>query len=238
MARSPPAATDRPTNRFLGSLDADDLALLQPHLRNRELVPGMVLAERGTANFSIWWPHSGVISVVVRLETGAAIGVATIGHDGMFGTAAALDRGVALNTAIVHLAGHASMIDAVDFRAVFDQSAAFRAKVIRHEHRAYAQALQLSACNAAHTVLMRLSRWLLRVHDLTRDDHLGFTHEFLAHILGAQRNSISLAVKHLQARDLIRFRRGHIELLDIAGLRRISCECYNALPVFPSIETP
>ncbi len=230
MAPNPPASTDSPGNRFLASLIPDDLALLKPHLRDRELVPGMALAERGRANFTICWPHSGAISVVVRLETGAAIGVATIGHDGMFGTAAALDRSVALNTAIVHLAGHAAIIDAAQFKMVFDQSATFRAKVIDYEHRAYAQALQLSACNAANTVLMRLSRWLLRVHDLTRDDQLAFTHEFLAHILGAQRNSISLAVKYLQTHDLIRFRRGHIELVDIAGLRAISCECYSALP--------
>jgi CRP-like cAMP-binding protein len=98
---------------------------------------------------------------------------------------------------------------------------------MRHEQLILAQALQTSACNATHTVQSRLSRWLLRARDLSGSDTLTFTHEFLAQMLGTQRNSVSIVANTLQEAGLVRYRRGRIEITNLEGLVESSCECYD-----------
>ena len=152
-----------------------------------------------------------------------------VGSDGVVGAGAALDGQISLNTAIVQLPGDASTLDISHLRRAADQSASFRALLMRHEQVILAQALQTAACNACHTVQSRLSRWLLRARDLSGSDTLAFTQEFLAQMLGAQRNSVSIVANALQEVGLIRYRRGQIDITNLEGLRESSCECYETV---------
>ena len=220
------------SNRLLASLSPEDFELLRPHLQFIELVQGSVLVEAGGQIDRVYFPHSGIISLVVRLEMGATVEVAMVGSDGLFGAFSALDGKISLNTVIVQLAGNASALDAAHLRAAADQSASFRAMLMRHEQVIFAQAVQSAACNASHTVQSRLSRWLLRARDLSGSDTLSFTQEFLAQMLGTRRNSVSIVANTLQQAGIIRYRRGRIEITNVDGLMESSCECYATIKTY------
>jgi CRP-like cAMP-binding protein len=152
--------------------------------------------------------------------------VAGHGRDSIFGASAALNGGIALNDAIVQLPGTASTLSVAQIRRAAEDSVPFRTTLIRHEQALLSQALQSAACNASHTVESRLSRWLLRARDLSGSDNLPLTQEFLAQMLAVERSSVSLVAGTLQQAGLIRYSRGHIEIIDVDALSESACECY------------
>ena len=103
------------------------------------------------------------------------------------------------------------------------------ATLIRHEQALFAQAQQSAACNASHTVEARLSRWLLRAHDLSGTDTLSLTQEFLGQMLGVQRSTVSIVANTLQQAGLISYSRGRIEIVNLGGLQEACCECYGTV---------
>jgi CRP-like cAMP-binding protein len=216
-------------NRLLASLVPADFDLLRPHLKPTELKNETILYEAGDPVDRVYFPHSGIISLVVELSGGQGIEAAMIGRDSMLGATAALDGQISLNKAIVQLPGAGETLDVVRFREVAEQSPALRTTLLRHEQVLFAQAQQSAACNASHTVEARLARWLLRSRDLSGSDTLALTQEFLADMLGVRRSSVSPVAVTLQRAGLIRYSRGHIEILDLEGLRNASCECYGTV---------
>ena len=114
-------------------------------------------------------------------------------------------------------------------RRIVDQSSALKQVLIQHEQFVLAQAQQSAACNAAHSVEARLSRWLLRAHDLNGSHTLLFTQEFLAEMLGVRRTSVSVVASLLQQAGLIKYRRGQIEIINMEALQDASCECHEAV---------
>jgi CRP-like cAMP-binding protein len=216
-------------NRLLAALPAADIELLRPHLQTVTLVQEALLVAAGDRLTHAIFPHSGVISLVVSLSAGETVEVAMIGRDSVFGGAAALDGGVSLTDAVVQLPGIASTLDIERLRTVANQGVVFRTRLIRHEQALFAQAQQSAACNASHSAESRLARWLLRMHDLALVDDLPLTQDFLAQMIGVKRNSVSLVAHILQSANLIKYSRGHIKILNIDGLREISCECYAAV---------
>ena len=219
-------AADRHPNRLLASLPPADLELLRPHLKPIELVHETVLFATGDTLQRAYFPHSGVISLVINLADGQMIEAAMVGRDSLVGGAAGLDGKVALNTGIVQVAGAASVLDVEMLSKVAQKSAALRTTLMRHEQILLAQAQQSAACNASHTIEARLARWLLWTRDLAGSDALGLTQEFVAQMLGVRRTSVSLVANTLQTAGLIRYRRGRIEITDLESLRAASCECY------------
>jgi Crp-like helix-turn-helix domain len=163
------------------------------------------------------------------LSGGEVIEAAMIGRDGILGATAALDGLISLSKAIVQLGGNGETLDVARLREVADRSRDFRTTLIRHEQVLFAQAQQSAACIAAHTVEARLSRWLLRSRDLSGGDTLLLTQEFLAQMLGRDRSSVSPAAHTLQKAGLIRYKRGHIEILNLEGLEDAACECYGTV---------
>lgn len=190
---------------------------------------GDVVVEADAPLARVYFPHSGVISLVVSLAGGEMIEAAMVGRDSIFGASAALDGGVSLNDAIVQLAGAASTLDVAHLRAAAEQSTPFLNLLIRHEQVLFMQAQQSAACIAFHTAEARLSRWLLRMRDLSGNDTLPLTQEFLAQMIGVRRNSVSLVANTLQKAGFIRYRRGHIEITDAEGLTESACECYGTV---------
>jgi CRP-like cAMP-binding protein len=216
-------------NRFLASLDSKVLESLLPHLKPFEMVHEDLLFDAGEPVNWVYLPHSGAISLVVGLADGQLIEAAIVGRDSLVGASAALDGRVWLNRGIVQIEGAASILDVATLRDVAAQSVAFRTTLIRHEQALFAQAQQSAACNASHSVEARLSRWLLRTRDAAGSDTFELTQEFLAQMLGVRRTSVSLVANTLQDAGLIRYRRGHIEITDLEGLRATSCECYETV---------
>ena len=219
------AAVQHP-NRLLASLPVADFESFRSHLKPFEMLHGDLLFEAGDQVNWVYFPHSGVVSLVVGLDDGRMIEAAMVGRDGVIGGSAALDGKVALNRGIVQIEGAASILDVAVLRKAAEQSAAFRTTLIRHEQALFAQAQQSAACNASHTVEARLARWLLRSRELAGSNTLGLTQDFVAQMLGVRRTSVSLVANTLQNAGFIRYRRGHVEITNLEGLQEVACECY------------
>jgi len=218
-------------NQMLAALAPADRDTLLPHLKVVELPQEMVLFDAGDTIEAIYFPHVGIVSLVVDLTSGDMIEAAMIGRDGVVGGSAALDGDLSLNKAVVQLTGRASVVDVDHIRSLAERSTVFRTALMRHEQFVMAQAQQSAACNASHAVEARISRWLLRCRDLAGSDDIALTQEFLAEMMGVRRTSVSLVANTLQQAGLIKYRRGHIRVLDVKGLREAACECYETVRV-------
>jgi len=213
----------------LASLPSADFELLRPHLKTIELVHATVLFDAGDAIKRVYFPHTGIISLVVALKDGQTIEVAMIGFDSIVGASVALGRGFALNKGIVQASSIASILDASRLRKATEANVALRETLFRHEQAVLARAQQSAACNATHTVEARLARWLLRSHDLLGGATLPLTQEFLGQMLSVRRTSVSLVAKTLQKAELIKYGRGRIQITDLRGLKNVACECNAAV---------
>jgi CRP-like cAMP-binding protein len=223
------ATASQSANLLLASLPAADFELLRPHLRKVEMVQDSQLLQAGEAISSVYFPHDGIVSLCVTLSSGQMVGVGMIGRDSVVGALSALEGEFGLTNAIVQLPGTASVVDAEQLRRLAMQSSALRTRLIRHIQMQFLQAQQSAACNGVHDVEARLSRWLLRVRDLCGGHAFEQTQEFLAQMIGVQRNSVSLVAHRFQQMGLIRYSRGHVEIVDAPRLQACACECYGAI---------
>jgi len=216
-------------NAILASLPESDASSIRPHLKAIHLPQKSVLFEAGTAIKSVYFPISAVISLVVPLETGEMTEAAMVGRDGAVGMASALDGKLSISRGIVQLGGDAFVCDPGTFKGLAMQSERLISPVMRHEQTMFAQAQQSTACMAHHEIEARMCRWILRARDLSGDDELPFTQEFLAEMLGVQRTSVSTIARILQTAGLIKYKRGQIQVLDVDGLKESACECYETV---------
>jgi CRP-like cAMP-binding protein len=223
------AASPHSPNHMLASLPAKDFELIRPHLRSVDLGHELVLARAGETIPRVYFPHTGVISLVVCLSEGEMVEVAMIGRDGVFGASMVSDGAISLNDAMVQLPGVAFTLELPQFRSAAEQSQVFRKALVGQEQALLIQAQQSAACNAYHSVEARLSRWLLRMHDLFDSTTLPLTQVFLAQMIGVRRNSVSLVANVLQHAGLIRYIRGQIEITNLEGLKETACECYETV---------
>jgi CRP-like cAMP-binding protein len=216
-------------NRLLASLPSEVFAAVAPHLKIIELKFGDVLAEAGGPVRQVYFPYSGVISLVVEMDVGMMIETAMVGNDGAANAASALDGKVSLNKGIVQVAGSAGVIKVNDLHRLANELEPLRALIIRHEQVLFAQAQQSAGCNASHSVEARMCRWLLHMRDLAGSDELMLTQEFLAQMLSVRRTSVTAVASPLQKAGLIKYARGHIRVMDVDGLKKRSCECYETV---------
>jgi CRP-like cAMP-binding protein len=216
-------------NVILSSLSSSDAAALRPHLRATHLQQKIVLYEAGDTIDAVYFPTTAVVSLVVSLATGEMTEAAMVGKDGAIGMASALDGKVAMTRAIVQLGGDAMVCDPMAFRGTALQSETLISKIMRHEQTLCAQSQQSTACMANHEIDARLCRWLLRARDLSESDHLPFTQEFLAEMLGVRRTSVTTVARTLQEAGMIKYTRGKIDIIDVEGLRESACECYDTV---------
>jgi len=218
-----------PRNQLLASLSPHDGEMLRPHLRLVELTDRAVLIEAGKSVQRVYFPHSGIISLVASFANGQSVDMAMIGRDSVCGVWAALNGWILPTNAIVRLPGTASVLDADRLRFAADESAPFRDALLLHDEALLVQVEQSAACNAVHGLEARLARHLLRMRDLSGDDTLYATQELLAEMLGVQRNSVSIIANAFQQAKLIHYRRGTIEIVNLEGLKASACECYRAV---------
>jgi CRP-like cAMP-binding protein len=216
-------------NLLLGSLPQTVFGQLKPHLQPVRLEQGQILFESGDSVDFVYFPEDAIISLVVTLLTGEAIEAAMVGRDGVVAASAALNGKISLSRAICQIGGTAFSCDADVLKRAAMQNEALHSLLIRHEQTVYAQAQQSAACNATHHVEARLSRWLLRARDLSGNDTLPFTQEFLAEMLGVGRPTVSMAAHTLQMAGVLRYTRGKIQITNVDGIQDCACECYRTI---------
>lgn len=216
-------------NRLLASLPPEDFAHLSAQLSPVDVEKGRLLYDPGDPIETVYFPHDAVISLMTLMHSGAAIESVTIGREGAYGLMTALGPRASLSRAIIQVAGSASRISASAFQQCCRRSPALMALVDRHNDALFGHAVHSVACNALHSVEARFCRWLLSCHDRIDSDTVGLTQEFLADMLGVQRTTVTAVAGQLQAKGLIRYRRGVVDILDRAGLEAIACECYGSV---------
>jgi len=220
-----PLSTNSP-NHFLLSLSDTDRNLIFPHLKRVTIPRETIIFKAEDTIERVYFPHSGIISLIVGLSSGQFVEAGMLGRNGVIGAGAALDGQTALNTAIGQADGAGTMIEAGVLKKAARESETLRVALVRQEHVLAAQTQQAAACNALHELEERLSRWLLQSRDLLNSDNLPLTQEFLAQMLGVRRTSVSLVANTLQQAGFIKYRRGHIHIVNVEGVRSGACECY------------
>jgi CRP-like cAMP-binding protein len=216
-------------NHLLAALHPADLSLLEPYFYHIALEQGALLHEQGEEVEQIYFPHSGMISLVTVMQNGQAIDTAAIGRSGAvcFMTGLGLPRAFA--RAVVRVPGAASRIANSHFQKAISQSDLLRELIIGYNEVLLVQLQQTAACNALHEVEARLCRWVLQIRDRIDSDTIPLTQEFLAQMLGVRRTSVTEIAQKLQDAGLIRYRRGQIEILDRKRLEEMACECYGII---------
>ncbi|AZO41471.1 Crp/Fnr family transcriptional regulator [Mesorhizobium sp. M7D.F.Ca.US.005.01.1.1] len=205
-------------NGLLGRLNANDLALLEPHFERRTLDLRMRLETADSKIEAVYFLEEGLGSVVARGPNGSDAEVGLIGFDGMTGTALVMGVDVAAHECFVQLAGSAVRIEAEPFNAALRISLSLRLFLLRYVHYLHIQGSYTALSNVRAKVEDRLARWLLMCDDRVLGNHLAITHEFLAVMLGVRRPGVTVGLQVLEGLGLIRSRRGEITIRDRAGL--------------------
>ncbi len=216
-------------NYLLAALALPDFSLVLPHLKVSKLEQGVTLAEQESFVETVYFPIEGMVSLVAAMDTGEAIELATAGQEAAIGLPEALGRRPAVARAVVQVPGIALSIPADVVRQIASQSARLRELADFYEQALLAQLAQTAACNALHSLDHRLARWLLQTSDRVNTRSLVLTQEFVAQMLGVSRTTVTLLAGRLQQSGIIRYSRGHIEILDRARLEAASCECYRTI---------
>jgi CRP-like cAMP-binding protein len=214
-------------NRLLGALQPDDLSLVHEHLQDCYLDKGKVLQDPEEPIENVYFPHGGMISMLVVLPDGQMVETMTMGREGAIGLSRGIGSRAAVGRAIVQLPGPAARIPAARWAELAQQSQALRNLIVRYNDVQLAQIQQSVACHALHGVEARLCRWLLEARDRMGSDTLPLTQEFLADTLGVRRTTVTIVARMLQSAGLVHYRRGIIQLRDVAALESAACDCYH-----------
>jgi CRP-like cAMP-binding protein len=196
----------------------------------RVLRKGQILFEPGQDVEITYFPCRGTLaSLLVISSDGREVEAASIGHEGAVGGIVSTGHKPAYGRAVVQIGGPAFVIDTAKLEETKARSAAFHDLFSRYADVLLAQMMQSVACNALHSVEARCSRWLLATQDRVHVSPIPLTQEALAEMLGVQRTTVTAVVKTLQARGLIRYSRGRVEIVNRRGIELVSCECYESI---------
>lgn len=213
-------------NRLLRALPNEVYERLTPKLRPVQLPRGRVLYDAGDLADCVYFPLSGVVSLLSSTEAGEVIEVGVVGNEGItviptIGRAREMPY-----RAVVQIPVEAVSIEVGVIRDEFLRGCELRNLLICHMHSLFAQIAQSAVCNRFHTAELRFCRWLLSMHDRVQSDSFELTHEIISNMLGTQRPLVSVTAGLLQKAGLISYSRGSITILDRQGLEDASCECY------------
>jgi len=219
-------STNWPRNRLLLALSARNLKQLMPDLDNVRCQREQVLLDADSSLDHVYFPDSGVLSVLAVYANGDVIEMATIGREGCSGMQAIFGAKVSSAQLLVQIPGTAAKMSRAAFTRAMQSMPPFRNLMYSYVHAFLEQVMVSVACNGAHSLKERLARWLLMMHDRSDDDELPITQDLLAEMLGVQRPTISNAVRELELAGCIERRRRQVTILDRQGLADASCECY------------
>ncbi len=220
------------SNQLIDSLPDRERAAVIAELIDTEFVLDRVLWEQGQLINDVYFPESGMISIVTSLGNRTAIETGTVGREGMVGIEVYLGVATAPNRTLVQVPGAGQSLSAAAFARLAREHAPFAEKLNRYAATTLAIANQLAACNLVHTLRQRCARWLLTVHDNVDAESFALTHEYLATMLGVRRAGVTTAMGALTRQGLVISRRGVITILNRAGLEEAACECQAAIRSF------
>jgi CRP-like cAMP-binding protein len=216
-------------NHLVALLPSQDRARLLPELELVELPMGAVLFESGRPLGHGYFMTSAIVSRLHLLEDGKSAEVAVVGPEGFVGLTLLMGGGSPQGRALVQRRGHALRIRASPLIGEFNRGGPFMHVLLRYMRSLLAQLAQTSVCHSHHNADQKLCRWLLMRLDRQADATVDVTQDFIAQMLGVRRVSVTGAVAHLESEGLVSCSRGHITVLDRAGLESRCCECYRVM---------
>src|SRR5207344_2129913 len=215
-----------PRNRLLLALPSRNLKRLMPELEQIRCQRGQVLMDADSSLDHVFFPDSGVVSVVAVYADGSIIEMATVGREGCTGFQAIFGDRESSVRFLVQIPGSAAKMSRAAFTRAMGSMPSFRNLMYAYVHAFLEQVLVSVACNGAHSLKQRLARWLLMMRDRSDDDVLSISQSLLAEMLGVQRPTITNAARELEGAGLIARGRRQVTILDRQGLMKASCECY------------
>jgi CRP-like cAMP-binding protein len=224
-----PPLHDPNRNHLLAALPAPDFERLAMHLEPMAMPLGQMLYEPGGQLQHAYFPTSAIISLHYVTESGASASVAGVGNEGMVGVALFMGGNTTPSSAVVQTAGHACRLERGRLKREFDRSGSLQRLLLRYTQALMTQMSQSAVCNRHHSVEQQLCRWLLLTLDRVASGGIVMTQELVAALLGVRREGITQAAGNLQDAGVIRNRRGHITVLERAGLETRVCECYGVV---------
>jgi CRP-like cAMP-binding protein len=213
-------------NNLLALLSRTEDALLFASLSDFSAERHVVLQRAGEPTEFVYFPTAGMISFLSVMQNGEAVETAAVGYDNGAGFNTALSGKNANSQMIVQLAMQSRRISNELFRQAYEHSAGVRLMVHIGNEMLIEQTQQSAACHALHEAEQRLARWLLQSHDFAGQDTLDLTQDFVSEMIGVRRTTVSVLAMTLQGEGLIKYRRGHVTVVDREGLERRCCECY------------
>jgi CRP-like cAMP-binding protein len=225
MAMTP----DPRSNRLLGLLPDETLRRWLPKLELVDLPSGKVLYESGEKPQHVYFPLDAIVSLLYMTEDGNSIELVVVGNEGLVGIALFMGGGSVRHRAVVRSAGRGFRVNAQTLVADFEHCHEVTSVLLRYTQALITQTAQTAVCNRHHTVDQQLCRWLLMSLDRLPGNEIQITQESIAHMLGVRREGITEAAFKMQKAGLISYYRGHIKVLDRAGLERRTCECYSVV---------
>jgi CRP-like cAMP-binding protein len=215
-----------PRNRLLLALSSSNLKRLMPELEHIRCQREQVLMDADSSLDHIFFPDSGVVSVLAVYADGQVIEMATIGREGCTGMQAVFGAKSSSVQLLVQIPGSAARMSRVAFTRAMQSMPSFRDLMFAYVQAFLEQVMVSVACNGAHSLKERLARWLLMMRDRADGDALPITQNLLAEMLGVQRPTVTNAAKELERAGLIERGRRQVTILNRQGLTEASCECY------------
>jgi CRP-like cAMP-binding protein len=224
LSKSPPIA-----NQLLAALPKKEYLALHSQLEEIPLVFEQTIYKPQAAISDVYFPNSGIISLLAGLNERTTLEVGMVGNEGIVGLAIFMGVNESQNRAVVQGAGSAMKMKAKAFRRECDNGGALPGLLQRYTHSMLTQITQSAVCNQFHSVEARLARWLLMTHDRMQADEFQLTQEFLSNMLAVRRECVNKAAGKMQKRKLISYSRGQLTVLDRKGLEAVSCGCYEII---------
>jgi CRP-like cAMP-binding protein len=216
-------------NLLLDALADPEWKRWQAVLEKVEMPLGQVLYESGATLTHVYFPTTSIVSLLYVMENGASAEIAVVGNEGLVGISLFMGGESTPSRAVVQSAGHGLRLKAQLMKDEFNRAGPVLHLMLRYTQALITQMSQTAVCNRHHSLDQQLCRWLLLSLDRLRGNHLVMTQELIANMLGVRREGVTEAALKLQEAGLISYARGHITVLNRAGLEKRTCECYSVV---------
>ena len=221
--------TAKPSNRLFAALPKNEYQRLLPKLERIALIFAENIYQPDDVISHVYFPESGIISLLSAVEEHSTLEVGIVGNEGMVGLPVFLGVKTSNNLAVVQGVGFALRMTAADFHDECKNGGELPRVLQRFTHSLMTHISQSAACNRFHPIEARLARWLLMTHDRMQADEFQITQEFLSNMLGVRREAVNKAATHLQQQQLISYSRGNLSILNRTGLEAAACRCYQII---------
>jgi CRP-like cAMP-binding protein len=216
-------------NHLLAAVPVEVFDRLAHHLELVAMPLGEVLYESGGKLHHVYFPTTSIVSLHYVMENGASAEIAGVGNEGVVGISLFMGGDTTPSRATVQTAGYGYRLKERLMMEEFNRAGPMMRLMLRYTQALITQMSQTAVCNRHHSMEQQMCRWLLSTLDRLPSQELIMTQELIASMLGVRREGITETAGELQRTGLIKYRRGHITVLNRTGLEERSCECYNVV---------